>query len=60
MPSDKKKGGARYQIQSIINVITAKEAKGKSAKFERELLEAWAEYPGYKSAREALAKAEKA
>lgn len=56
MPSDKKKSGAKYQIQSIINVITAKEAKGENAKFERKLLESWSEYPGYESAKQAIEK----
>ena len=49
-----KKGGARYQIKCVKDVIVAKEAKGQDAGFERKLLEAWAEYPGYESAKQAL------
>lgn len=50
-----KKGGARYQIKCIKDVIIAKEKKGEDAGFERKLLEAWAKHPGYESANQALA-----
>jgi len=50
-----KKGGARYQIKCVKDVIIAKEAKGQDTSFERKLLEAWAKHPGYESANQALA-----
>jgi len=57
MPSDKngKQSGARYQIKCVKDVIVSKEAKGEDASFERKLLEAWANHPGYESAKQALA-----
>lgn len=54
-----KKSGAGYQIKCVKDVIIAKEAKGEDADFERKLLEAWSKYPGYESAKHALAKIDK-
>ena len=53
----KRKGferGPWYEIQSVKEVIIAKEVKGEDASFERDLLKSWAKYESYKSAKEAL------
>uniref|UniRef100_A0A6M3KFM6 Uncharacterized protein n=1 Tax=viral metagenome TaxID=1070528 RepID=A0A6M3KFM6_9ZZZZ len=47
--------GPWYEIQSVKEVIIAKEVKGKDASFERDLLKSWAKYESFKGAKEALA-----
>jgi len=49
-----KEKGAWFEVNSIANIIIAKEAKGQDAEFERSLLIAWAKHPDYKMAKEAL------
>ena len=46
--------GARLQIKSVANTIKIKEANGKDATFERNLLKSWSKYEGYESAKEVL------
>jgi len=58
MGISKQKGrgsGALYEIKCISDIIKAKEAKGKDAAFERDLLNHWKNYKGYESAKETLA-----
>ena len=47
--------GLWYEIQCIADTIKSKEAKGKDASFERDLLRSWAKYEGCERAKEALA-----
>jgi len=47
--------GAHFEIKSMADCIRIKESMGKDASFERSLLAAWAEYPGYESTKEVLA-----
>ena len=47
--------GAWYEIKCVKETIISKESKGHDATFERDLLKAWAKYPGYENAKEALA-----
>lgn len=57
MPATKARGrqsGARFAIESVANTIRIKEANGKDATFERNILKGWAEYEGYESAKETL------
>ena len=46
--------GAHYEIKTIADIIRAKEKNGHDATYEREILKAWAKYPGYESAKKAL------
>ena len=50
-----KEKGAWFEIKCIKDIIIAKEAKGRDASFERNLLKSWAKYEGYEGANEALA-----
>ena len=49
-----KEHGIWFKIETIANIIKSKEARGESAKFERDLLKSWGRYEGYESAKEAL------
>jgi len=44
-----KERGTWFQIKCVQDDIVAKEAKGKDATFERELLKSWAKYPGWEN-----------
>ena len=54
-----KERGPWYEIQCVKNDIISKESRGEDASFERDLLQSWAKYPGWKSARDALFTLEK-
>ena len=41
----------RFEIEAVKDVIRNKEARGESARFERKLLESWANYEGWEDAR---------
>lgn len=49
-----KEQGAWFEIECVSNVIKAKEAKGKDATFERNLLLEWSKHKGYEAAKQAL------
>ena len=46
--------GAWYEIQTVKDVIIAKQKEQLDTSFEEGLLKAWSEYPGYEKAKEAL------
>ena len=50
-----KQRGAYYEIQSVADIIRIKEADGKDASFERDLLKHWAKHPSYECAKGVLA-----
>ncbi|UCC17965.1 MAG: hypothetical protein JSU58_05280 [Dehalococcoidales bacterium] len=56
-PSCYRKGyesGPWYEIKAVADVIRMKEARGADTGFERGLLKAWSEFPGYESAKDVL------
>ena len=59
MPATKAKGrqsGMWFELKSIAETIRIKEANGKDATFERNLLKEWSKVKGYESAKDYLAK----
>ena len=50
-----KKQGAVYQIKTVADNIRLREALGKDASFEKNLLKSWSKVKGYEGAKQALA-----
>uniref|UniRef100_A0A6M3IFE6 Uncharacterized protein n=1 Tax=viral metagenome TaxID=1070528 RepID=A0A6M3IFE6_9ZZZZ len=55
-----KERGAWFEIKCLKENIISKEAKGETDTFGRVLLKSWSHYPGYESAKEALAECDRA
>ena len=59
MPASKikhREKGASFEINAVADIIKIREAQGKDATFERDLLKHWSKHKGYESAKKVLDK----